>query len=474
MTKLKGESTASLVNSIVPEKEEVAGIRIKVDNKVFQLDGKNKIAIAVEAKSGLKVKLSLDEKELGGERGGLTIINEVVNADGLANFVYLPPLLAASFEAYKYVYISANVSVPGKAGVLKDAQRMTLAVQKETVVVLDKERKEMTDHYYDELMKDLADLDKKGIKTADFRQIAKTNKLQLLKSQSSEEAMGCSDNIHLMALECRYLKVLYDRQMETNKWFTESLKSGISTLSDLIGVTDKLEAATKARIKKEYSKVPYDNFKKELLATFIENLYTQFEKASDSLKATGYSPEDLKAFKKLGMEYLNEKSIDTFSEFIFSYFKESTIKETQANLDLFVGGIKNRTGVYNADKKVNPSLDLYSTYEKEHNLLNMAHLDRELYRLDTKLLLDTVIKGPLVYFNMKNMVADKKFATKLKNLDADSLSKIYKEFTESPTFLKNISGGIDGMFYSYCGYNWLIDYYKINKIRTDLTALLLK
>jgi hypothetical protein len=115
----------------------------------------------------------------------------------------------------------------------------------------------------------------------------------------------------------------------------------------------------------------------------------------------------------------------------------------------------------------------FVSFEKQHNDLNLATCDQELYRLWAGLAKDTVGKGVAIYFDTVKGVAKNLSATTLKALwNEMSVEKIKdlvggdpKEFFEglqesmkkSTDLVDRVASVFDSGYQAYRGYNWLSD-----------------
>jgi hypothetical protein len=115
---------------------------------------------------------------------------------------------------------------------------------------------------------------------------------------------------------------------------------------------------------------------------------------------------------------------------------------------------------------------IFTTYEKYHNELNIANLDRELYRLDFKLFVETVVKGPFVYLKLKSLASNAELVEKLRDLDSKALDKMQDDLIGTGNAITQVFAAIDAPFQAYQGYNWIADYYVAAGVREKLVETL--
>lgn len=311
---------------------------------------------------------------------------------------------------------------------------------------------------------DLAILQKNGYDLSSIKQFAKE-----LPKNMAASITGCRDplgdsaylmytSIKLVTL-CRYIKLLDARQDESADWFMDSLKNVTGIMLDFAKVSDKLQNTAKSKLKSKFQPKAWKDFQDKTLVTFINILYAQFQRATDTANNAGYNVESLQPFKGYGADYLIKSGIDELGANIKKGFKAGIHKSSQ---EIFtrVGG-KALLGEYeigDPSVAVNTAQDILTSYEQAHNKLNMENLDRELYRLDAKLIVDTVVRGPFVYLRFKNFAFNTEIAKQIAQMDVDTLEKVQDHFNESSGEVGAVFNAVDAVFQSYQGYNWIVDF----------------
>lgn len=272
---------------------------------------------------------------------------------------------------------------------------------------------------------------------------------------------------------CRYVKLLDDRQLESADWFLESAKNIITTVSDFAGVSDKLESAAKGKLKEKFEPKTWQKFEESMLREFLDLFYKQFQKGIDVARTLNYDTADLDALQKSGASYVTTAAIDKLNEKLKESF-QAVVHHSSQKILTQAGGraLLGQFGTALPSETIPAAKEVFTSYEKEHNALNIANLDRELYRLDAKLFVDTVIKGPFVYLKLKKLVMDPDTIAKINELDIKTLEDIQEEFISSGDAVGKVFSAFDLAFQSYQGYNWLADFAHAGSVRQQLARIL--
>ena len=278
-----------------------------------------------------------------------------------------------------------------------------------------------------------------------------------------------------LAYMCKYIKLLDERQTESSEWFVDSMKNIISVMADFGAVSDTLEKAAKTKLKKKFSAKAWSNFEDSVLREFLNILYQQLQKGVDTAKTMGYETDSLDAFKKFGAEAAAKKGIDKLSEGLQAGFKSGVHKSSQQVLTQIGGrAVRGQLGSSAPSDATAQAKQLFTEYEKEHNQLNIAHLNRELYRLDAKFFTDTVIKGPFIYLKMKDLVMNPDIVANINELDTATIEKIQDEFIGGGDTVSKVFSACDAVFQGYQGYNWMVDFCKAGSVKQKLVTTLME
>lgn len=276
-----------------------------------------------------------------------------------------------------------------------------------------------------------------------------------------------------LAWTCRYIKLLNERQMESVDWFLESAKNIISTVADFTGVSDKLEAAAKGKLKDKFRPETWKKFEDSMLREFSGLFYKQVQKSIDVARTLNYDTSDLESLQKSGANYATKLGVNGISDALKSGFKGVVHKSTQKILAQ-AGGSALRGELDSEDPTdvLTAAKEAFTEYEKQHNALNMSNVDIELYRLDAKLFTDTVIKGPFIYLKLKKLVMDPDTIEKIAELDTATLEKLQEEFIGSGDTVSKVFSALDAPFQAYQGYNWLADFCNAGTVKGKIAEAL--
>ena len=177
--------------------------------------------------------------------------------------------------------------------------------------------------------------------------------------------------------------------------------------------------------------------------------------------------EHRKTVLDLGVGYVQDYVVAAVKDTLTPWFHQRNQALLTAALERLAKGDapRDETGFERAKQ-------LFTTYEAQHNALNLAHLDKDLYRLDAKLVLDTVAKGALLYVGVKEILSPATWL-KLKRLDLKSLNDIQKKIVEQAELTDKVGQALDTAFDSYQGYRWIADALSAGRTLEQVTKALL-
>jgi len=278
-----------------------------------------------------------------------------------------------------------------------------------------------------------------------------------------------------MAWACRYAKLLNQRQCESADWLSENIKGGLGSAMDVFGITDKIHDAAKSKLGEKFAGTEWEKYRENVLADFVEIMYGQFQKAVDMAKTMNYDPGDLENYKKFGVDWTAKKTVEGITEGVKLTLQKLSHNRTQEMLTK-AGGAAVRGELSSSDHTSDSgkALELFTAFENEHNKQNIANCNTEQYRLATKLFIDTAVKGPLMYLNLKKVAMDADAMEKIASLDTASLEDLQDKFIKNGDLASRMGGAVDSMFQGYQGYNWIVDYCRANTAGDALTKLLVR
>lgn len=276
-----------------------------------------------------------------------------------------------------------------------------------------------------------------------------------------------------LAWSCRYAKLLNERQCESAGWLSENMKSGLGDLMDVFAVTDKIQEVAKDKLKDNFAGSKWEDYKETVLADILDIAYDQFQKGVDMAKTMNYNTDDFDNYKKFGIEWGAKKTAEGVAEGVKLTLWQISRKYTQEMLTNAAGSAE-RGALPKEDYKPasDKAFDLVTKFEADHNKQNISNCSTEHYRLDTKFIVDTMVKGPLLYFNIKKLAANPETLEKIADLDTQSLEDLQDKFINNGDLASKISGGIDTMFQGYQGYTWLVDYMNAGTVRDEVKKIL--
>ncbi len=280
--------------------------------------------------------------------------------------------------------------------------------------------------------------------------------------------------MRLLAL-CRYLKVLDARQDESAEWFSESLKNATGIVADTLKVSEMLRKGAQTRLKERFSPQRWQSFEDNLLRQLAALVAEQYQKGVEAAKAANVDTEVPELFTGFGSDFLVKKGVEAFSGAVKESF--AAAGRTSTRRMLVHWGTKAVTGALplsEAMPGISAAKETLTSYEARHNRLNLDNLDRELYRLDAKLFVDTVIKGPFIYANFKKLAADPEVVRKISELDVTSLENIQDVLKDAAEPVTNVFSAVDLMFQTYQGYQWVADFLDADNVKTQVAEAIFR
>jgi hypothetical protein len=325
-----------------------------------------------------------------------------------------------------------------------------------------------------EWARDLEFFERKGYDVSAMREFASELPGRLAAStESNPDRLLDTDylaysTMRLCAL-CRYLKLLDERQEESAGWFSESLKNASTIVADTLKVSEMLRKGAQSRLKERFSPQQWQAFEESLLKQFAALVAEQFQKGVDAAKAVNADTEVPELFTGFGSDFLVKKGVEAFSGTVREGFVASGRSSTRRMLVHWgMKGVRGALPQSEALPGISQAKETLTSYEARHNRLNLDNLDRELYRLDAKLLVDTVIKGPFIYANLKKLAADPDVARKISELDVTSLENIQDALKDAAEPVTNVFNAVDLMFQSYQGYQWVADFLDAERVKQQV------
>lgn len=304
------------------------------------------------------------------------------------------------------------------------------------------------------------------------KKLDKSQNDQLSKLSSTEYLINACPRL---AWACRYAGLLDERQCESSDWLSENIKAGLGDAMDVFGITDKIHDTAKKKLNDKFAGTDWEKYTDNVLTDFMNIMYDQFQKGIDMAKTMNYDTGDIESYKKFGLEWTSKKTVDGITAGVKLTMQQISHKNTQEMLTK-AGGAASRGELSSTDYKPDSqkALDLFTTFEKQHNKLNISNCNTEHYRLWTKLFIDTFVKGPMIYFNMKKVVMNPEMLEKIADIDTKSLEEIQDKFIKNGDLASKMGSAIDSMFQGYQGYSWIADYCSASTTREELKKLLIK
>jgi hypothetical protein len=274
---------------------------------------------------------------------------------------------------------------------------------------------------------------------------------------------------------CRYLRLLDERQAESAEWFSESLKNATTIVADALKVSELLRKGAQARLKDRFTPQQWQAFEESLLRQFAALVAEQYQKGVDAAKAVNVDTEVPELFTGLGSDFLVKQGVQGLAGAVREGLATAGRSSTRRILAHW--GMKAVTGglpVSEGIEGISAAKETLTSYEARHNRLNLDNLDRELYRLDAKLLVDTVIKGPFIYAGLKKLAADPEAVRRISELDVTSLENIQDALKDAAEPVNSVFNALDLMFQSYQGYRWVADFLDAERVKQQVAEAIFR
>jgi hypothetical protein len=321
-----------------------------------------------------------------------------------------------------------------------------------------------------------------------------------------------------MARHVFHIKLIYERQMEDLDWFMESAEPVVDQLTDLLNGLEELEKAAKQKLGEQFDSKVWARMKKSVVGRVLRTLNAWQKRNTYALrqldkKLQESAENNAKLREAVGAEEESEESLPAQARSLLHWAANPADAASSAaqsatgtdditkNVKAAVGGaVKSilRDGIEAAMKAhASAILDqagamaergevaaedfagpadraraLFAEYQSRHDKVNVANLNRELYRLDVRLFMDTVVKGIYIYVNIKDFAAGGLAA--IRSLDRDKLTEIQKSVTESGDKVNTAAGYLDTAFHAYKGVFWLEDAADAGRTMDEVDKVLLR
>jgi hypothetical protein len=328
--------------------------------------------------------------------------------------------------------------------------------------------------------RDLEILEKRGYGVPEMREFASELPGRLAASTGgSRDRLLDTDYLAYGAMRlcalCRYLRLLDERQAESAEWFSESLKNATTIVADALKVSELLRKGAQARLKDRFTPQQWQAFEDSLLRQFAALVAEQYQKGVDAAKAVNVDTEVPELFTGLGSDFLVKQGVQGLAGAVREGLAAAGRSSTRRILAHW--GMKAVTGglpVSEGIEGISAAKETLTSYEARHNRLNLDNLDRELYRLDAKLLVDTVIKGPFIYAGLKKLAADPEAVRRISELDVTSLENIQDALKDAAEPVNSVFNALDLMFQSYQGYRWVADFLDAERVKQQVAEAIFR
>lgn len=321
-----------------------------------------------------------------------------------------------------------------------------------------------------------------------------------------------------MTREVEHVKLIYERQMEDLDWFSECADPVVDQLTELLSGLEKLEAAAKEKLGEQFDAKVWQRMKKSVVGRFLRTLNAWQKRNTYALrqldkKLQESAEANAKLREAVGAEAESEEGLPAQARSLLHWATnpadaassaagaaagtddvtknlkaavgaavkailrdemEATLKAHASQL-LEQAGQAAAAGTVPADDFA-PAADraraLFAEYQARHDKVNLANLNRELYRLDARLFMDTVVKGVYIYVNIKDVA--KGGVEALRKIDREKFTEIQKTVTESGDAVNTAAGYLDAAFQAYKGLFWLQDAADAGRTMDEIDKALLR
>lgn len=308
-----------------------------------------------------------------------------------------------------------------------------------------------------------------------------------------------------LAFLALFVSELNERHVESRTWFLESFKQGIEALGTATALNDTLKEKAKETLGAGAKTEVWQQWNETALKKFIDGLMAQMKKALENLPDEIKELPDLKAGVEYaqkavdwhedptkatgagidqGSEWLTEKLQSKVTDAVTTPWKKYVQKVLDESVALALANELPNQDWAPAEAQAK---ELFVAAEKQHNDLNLATCDQELYRLWAGLAKDTVGKGVAMYYGTVRQytkgltlaqvkeLREGMTAEKLKELVGDPkefFEKLQESMKGNADLVDRVASVFDTAYMTYRGYNWLSDahrtHYTLEQIRRSL------
>lgn len=317
--------------------------------------------------------------------------------------------------------------------------------------------------------------------------------------QRPEAIGGAAYRLGLLAV---YIRLVHNRQLEDLDWFMESIDPVVDELVGLVGDISDLEKKAKEKLGEKFDQMAWQRFRKTAAGRVLRMLNVWLRKNTRNLRALdknlqegiergekinaavglpegeggedGVTPAgllhdvlnpldaltpDLKLPDPDGGEPVDLKTwfLKTLKRSIRKPLEKALRAQAQEELDAALKRLTySGVGPGSLAEAKAAALAQFVAYQEAHMRLNIRNLDAELYRLDAKLFVDTVIKGVVIYLDARKTIAEAGVKA-LRSLTSEQFLKVQEAVTGGGEKVDKAAKFLDGAFRVYQGQAWLCD-----------------
>jgi hypothetical protein len=315
-----------------------------------------------------------------------------------------------------------------------------------------------------------------------------------------------------------HVKLIYERQVEDLVWFMQSAEPVVEQLTELLNGMQELEKAAKEKLGEKFDSAVWVKMKKTVVGRVLRTLNAWQKRSTYTLrqwdkKLQDSAEKNAKLREAVGAEEESEEGLPAWGRWLLHWAtqpadaalsdaqKATGTDDTAKSVKSAVGNAINsilrddieaamkahasqlltqagqmaERGEVAAEDFAGPAeraKTLFADYQSRHDKVNIDNLNRELYRLDARLFMDTVVKGVYIYVNIKDFAAGGLAA--IKSLDREKLAEIQKSVTEGGDKVNTAAKCLDTAFEVYKGKFWLEDMSDAAKVMDEVDKTLLR
>jgi hypothetical protein len=327
---------------------------------------------------------------------------------------------------------------------------------------------------------------------------------------------GAAYRLGLLAV---YIRLIRNRQMEDLDWFMESIDPVVDELVGLVADISELEKQAKEKLGEKFNQVVWQRFKKTSVGRVLRILNVWYRKQTKTLRALdkkiqesadrnekfdeaigrsadeggedGVTPTgllhtfvdpldaltpELKVPDPDGGESVDLSTwfLKTLKRWLRKPLEDALRTQAQGVLNAVVRRFeKAGAGDGSLEGVTDAARNIFTTYQDDHLKLNIRNLDAELYRLDAKLFMDTVVKGVVIYLDARKTIAEAGVKA-LRNLTSEQFEKIQESVTAGGEKVDKATKFLDGAFRVYQGQAWLRDAFRAEEAIEAIAGELVK